>query len=227
MTNALARTLALGGPRGTVYGALLNYRDALAAMADALHHPPYKAPPKAPVLYIKPRNTIVASGDDIVVPAGTAELAMGAALGVVIGRAACRVTEADALSYLAGYTAVNDVCIPHDSYYRPALRCIARDTFCAIGACVPADAIPDPDAVALTVAIDGSTVQRASTAGLVRPVRRLLAEVTEFMTLAAGDVLLVGVPHGSPRARAGQRVRVTIDGVGSVENPLVAEAAGA
>ena len=80
--------------RGTVYGTLLNHHDALAALGSAVHEPPYKAPPKAQVLYIKPRNTWAGAGDAIIVPAGVDELEIGATLGLVIGRTACRVSEA-------------------------------------------------------------------------------------------------------------------------------------
>lgn len=110
--------------RGTVYGTLLNHHDALAALGDAVNAPPYKAAPKAPILYIKPRNTWLDAGDAIVVPAGVPELEIGATLGLVIGRPACRVTEADALSYVAGYVIVNDVSVRT----RPTTgrRCVSR-----------------------------------------------------------------------------------------------------
>ena len=211
-------------PWGTVYGTLLNHRDALEALGAAVHEPPYKAPPKAPVLYIKPRNTWVGDGDAVIVPVGVAELEIGATLGLVIGRTACRVREGDALACVAGYVIVNDVSVPHASYYRPSLRFKACDTFCPIGPMVARDAVGSPDALQISVAIDGTTVHRASTAGLIRPAARLLAEVSEFMTLAVGDVLSVGVAAGAPRARAGQRVSIAIEGLGRLENPLVAEA---
>ena len=216
--------------RGTVYGTLLNHHDALAALGAAVHEPPYKAPPKAPVLHIKPRNTWVGPGDAIVVPEGVDELEIGATLGLVIGRAACGVTEADALSFVAGCVIVNDVSVPHASYYRPSLRFKVRDTFCPIGPFVPRDAIVSLvslDALGISVAIDGEVVHRASTAGLIRPAARLLAEVSAFMTLAPGDVLMLGVAAGAPRARAGQRVSIAIDGLGRLDNPLVAEGARA
>ena len=213
--------------RGTVYGTLLNHRDALAALGQAVNEPPYKAPPKAPILYIKPRNTWIDAGEAIVVPAGVLELEIGATLGLVIGRAACRVSEADALSLVAGYVIVNDVSMPHDSYYRPSLRFKARDTFCPIGPFVARDAIGSPDALGIAVTIDGATVQRASTAGLIRSAARLIADVSDFMTLVPGDVLSVGVAAGAPRARAGQRVGIAIDGLGRLDNPLVAEGAPA
>ena len=209
---------------GTVYGCLLNHRAALAALGDAVNHPPYKAPPKAPVLYIKPRSTHAAHGAAIVVPQGVAELEMGASLGIVIGRTACRVAETEALSFVAGYTVCNDVSVPHDSFYRPSLRFKCRDGFMPIGpAIVGAQQVGDPDALGITVMIDGSLAQRSSTGGMLRSVATLIAAVTDFMTLSPGDVLMLGVPAGAPRARAGQRVSITIDGVGTLENTLVAE----
>ena len=213
--------------RGTVYGTLLNHADALAALGEAVNAPPYKAPPKAPVLYIKPRNTWVGEGDAVIVPAGVEALEIGATLGLVIGRAASRVSEGEALQYVAGAVIVDDVSVPHASYYRPSLRFKARATFCPLGPFVARDAIGSPDALAIVVSIDGETVQRASTAGLIRSAARLIAEVSEFMTLSPGDVLSVGVAAGAPRARAGQRVSIAIDGLGRLDNPLIAEGASA
>jgi 5-oxopent-3-ene-1,2,5-tricarboxylate decarboxylase/2-hydroxyhepta-2,4-diene-1,7-dioate isomerase len=211
--------------RGTVYGTLLNHRDALAALGDQMHAAPYKAPPQAPILYIKPRNTVVGHRVPVCVPADAAELEIGATLGLVIGRTATRIAAADALAVVAGYTIVNDISVPHASLYRPSMRFRCRDGFCPMGPAVVARvAVPDPDALAITVAIDGVTAQRSSTAGLVRPVAKLIADVTEFMTLHPGDVLTVGVAAHAPRARAGQTVTINIDGVGTLENTLVAEA---
>lgn len=209
--------------RGTVYGTLLNHADALAALGEAVHEPPYKAPPKAPVLYIKPRNTWADAGDAIVVPAGVNELEIGATLGLVIGRTACRVREAEALSFVAGCVIVADVSVPHASYYRPSLRFKARDGFCPIGPVVPLGRVGALDALQVQVEVDGVLVHRSSTAGLMRTAARLLAEVSEFMTLSPGDVLMLGVAAGAPRARAGQRVSILIDGLGRLDNPLVAE----
>ena len=211
---------------GAVYGTLLNYRGALAALGDAVHQPPYKAPPKAPILYVKPANTLIGHGAPIPVPDDAPELEIGAALGVVIGRTACRVPQARALEHVAGYTIVDDVSVPHDSFYRPSIRFKCRDGFCPVGPWVVArDAVADPDALGVRVFVDGELRQRNSTANLIRPLARLLAEVTDFMTLRPGDLLMVGVPEGAPRARAGQRVAIEIDGVGRLENPLVARSA--
>jgi 5-oxopent-3-ene-1,2,5-tricarboxylate decarboxylase/2-hydroxyhepta-2,4-diene-1,7-dioate isomerase len=210
---------------GTVYGTLLNHRDALAALGDAVDALPYKGPPKAPVLYIKPRNTWVGDGAAVIVPADAPELEIGATLGLVIGRAACRVGVAEALSFVSGYVIVNDVSVPHASFYRPSLRFKIRDTFCPIGRVVDSGAIGSPDALQITVRIDGEVVQRSNTAGLIRPAAQLLSDVSEFMTLVPGDVLSVGVAAGAPRARAGQTVRIEIEGLGHLQNPFVAEGA--
>jgi 5-oxopent-3-ene-1,2,5-tricarboxylate decarboxylase/2-hydroxyhepta-2,4-diene-1,7-dioate isomerase len=133
------------------------------------------------------------------------------------------VPEARALEHVAGYTIVDDVSVPHESFYRPSIRFKCRDGFCPVGPWLIArDAVANPGALGVRVFVDGELRQRNSTANLIRPLARLLAEVTEFMTLRAGDLLMVGVPEGAPRARAGQRVAIEIDGVGRLENPLVA-----
>jgi len=215
---------ALGTPpRGTVYGTLLNFRGALAALGDSVNQPPLKAPPKAPILYIKPRNTFAADGGAVLLPDGVDTLEFGASLALVIGRTACRVAERDALDVVAGYAIANDVSVPHQPYYRPSLRFKCRDGFCPIGAVAPRSAVLDPDALAITVEVDGEIVQRAHTSTLIRPIAKLLADVTEFMTLSRGDLLLVGVPEGAPRVRAGQHATIRIDGLGELRNHVVPE----
>jgi 5-oxopent-3-ene-1,2,5-tricarboxylate decarboxylase/2-hydroxyhepta-2,4-diene-1,7-dioate isomerase len=209
--------------RGTVYGTLLNFRGALEALGDAVHQPPLKAPPKAPILYIKPRNTHAGDGDAVALPPGVDALEFGASLALLIGRTACRVAERDALAHIAGYAIVNDVSVPHPSYYRPALRFKCRDGFCPIGPTVAKSAVNDPDALAIEVEVDGEIVQRAHTSTLIRPVAKLLADVTEFMTLSRGDLLLIGVPEGAPRLRAGQSATIRIGGLGELRNHVAAE----
>jgi len=225
-TRAVAELAWQPPVAGAVYGVLFNDADALAALGGAVDAPPYRAPPRAPILYAKPRNTRVAYGAPIVVPAGVPELAMGACLGIVIGRTACRVPAADALAFVAGYTVANDVCVPHTDFHRPMVRYRCRDGFCPLGPWVlAARHVADPDALDLAVEIDGVVVQRANTRTYVRKAAQLIADVTEFMTLAPGDVLLTGVPAGAPHARAGQHMTITIAGVGTLANRLVAAGA--
>lgn len=207
---------------GVVYGTLLNQRDALAAMGDVAGKPPYNAAPRAPILYIKPRNTLAMSGDPITIPAEAKEVEVGACLGVVIGRTACRVSADRALDHVAGYLILNDLSVAHRNYYRPSVRFRAQDGFCPLGPAVtPRSAIADPDSLILRTYVDGLLVQTSSTSTLVRPVAQLLADVTEFMTLAPGDVLAVGVAEGAPRVRSGQSVTIEIDGLGALSNSFV------
>src|SRR5215470_7909128 len=91
------------GLSGMVYGAALNHHTALQALGDAVNQSPYGAPPRAPVLYIKPRNTLTSDGEPIPVPAEVSELEIGASLGLVIARPACRLIEESALDVLGGY----------------------------------------------------------------------------------------------------------------------------
>jgi 5-oxopent-3-ene-1,2,5-tricarboxylate decarboxylase / 2-hydroxyhepta-2,4-diene-1,7-dioate isomerase len=219
---ALSMDVPPYGLSGTVYGALLNHRSALTELGHAINEPPYGAAPRAPVLYLKPRNTLVSCGAPVMLPRGVAELEVGATLGLVIGRPACRLEEGTALEHVAGYLIVNDVSIPHRPYYRPSIPQKARDGFCPLsGAVVPRARIEDPDRLGVRVFVDGELRSSASTADLVRPVARLLAEVTDFMTLAPGDVLAVGVAAPAPRVRAGQRARIEVDGLGFLENPFI------
>jgi 5-oxopent-3-ene-1,2,5-tricarboxylate decarboxylase / 2-hydroxyhepta-2,4-diene-1,7-dioate isomerase len=193
---------------GVVVGALLNHMPALAALGDAVNAPPYKALPKAPVLQVKPRHTLVGDGAVVEVPADAPALEIGATLAIVIGSGAGRI---------AGYTLAADLSVASDAadrHYRPGVRQRARDGFCPLAArVVPASEVPSPDALSLTVSIDGEVAQRTSTADRVRGVAQLIADVGAFMSLQPGDLLLLGASHGAPRARAGQRVQIAIDGL--------------
>ncbi|KWN15130.1 fumarylacetoacetate hydrolase family protein [Burkholderia ubonensis] len=221
-TTAAALPVAIG----TVYGALLNERAALDALGDAVHQPPYGRPPQAPILYIKPANTHAADGAAVVVPAGVDALEIGASVAVVFARRATRVTAGRALDYVHGFTLASDVSVPHPDYYRPAVRFKCRDGFCPLGpAIVPPGALDDVDAIRLTVRIDGDVAQSASTATLIRPVRQLIADVSAFMSFDAGDVLLLGVAGGAPRAKPGSRIEIVAHGIGTLRHALIAEAA--
>jgi 5-oxopent-3-ene-1,2,5-tricarboxylate decarboxylase / 2-hydroxyhepta-2,4-diene-1,7-dioate isomerase len=201
----------------TVYGAALNDRATLARLGGQLHEPPYLAPPVAPVLYVKPANTWAAEG----VPADPGVVRVDATLGIVIGRTATRVAPADALSHVGGYVIASDLSLPHDSHFRPAVRERCRDGFCPMSRIFPAASQPG----AIRVQIDGVEVHRRDLESLVRGVAALIADVSEFMTLAEGDVLLVGPPEGAPLARPGQSVAIVIESLGTLRHRLVAEGA--
>ncbi len=206
---------------GVVIGCLMNHAPALAALGAAAQAAPYKAPPKAPVLYVKPRNSLAVDGAVIEVPTGTAALEIGAALGLVIGRTACRVSLDYALGHVAGGIIVADISVPHASYYRPSVRLKARDGFCPLGPRVAP--LRDPDALAVRVYLDDQLVHETDTGGRIRNAASLVSEVSDFMTLNPGDILMLGVSFGAPLVRPGQRAAIEIDGLGRLQMSFVAE----
>jgi 5-oxopent-3-ene-1,2,5-tricarboxylate decarboxylase/2-hydroxyhepta-2,4-diene-1,7-dioate isomerase len=173
------------------------------------------------VLYIKPRNTLAVQGSIIRLAPGTAEVEIGACLGLVIGRTACNIQESRALDHIAGYLIVADVSVVHANYHRPSIRFKARDGYCPLGPKVTARAeVADPDALSIRTYVDEELVQEVSTADLIRSSSRLLRDVSEFMTLFPGDVLALGAAAPAPRVRAGQTVAIEIDGLGRLSNPV-------
>lgn len=209
---------------GTLYGTLLNYQGAYEELKAQMKEEPYKEEPKAPILYIKPKNTFISNGKPIPLPEEETELEMGAALGIVIGKTAKKVKEEEALQYVLGYTVVNDVSIPHESFHRPAVKEKARDGFCPIGPWITLkESVLNPNGLEIKVSVNGEVVQQNSTKNLIRSVEKLIEDVTEFMTLYKGDVLLVGVPENAPLAKENDHVKIEIEGVGILENRIVPE----
>ncbi|MDE2605653.1 MAG: fumarylacetoacetate hydrolase family protein [Burkholderiales bacterium] len=202
--------------RGTVYGTLMNFRGELEALGDRTNEAPYKAPPKAPVLYVKPANTWTDNGGAIAIPARASEVAIGATVAMVMKSA----------REVAGYVLMNDVTLPHDSFYRPPVKFNCLDGFLGIGdrLCAPHEA-GDPAAFALEVRVNGELRQAVRFSDLVRTADRLLADVSEFMTLGEGDMLMLGCDVVRPRVRAGDRVEIRSPALGSLANTFVAELA--
>lgn len=209
---------------GTLFGVALNYQGLLQSHLQSFTQPPYQKPPVKPVLFIKTPNTRNSHEAPVVFPQGVERLQPGPALGVVIGKRASRVRLEDALEHVAGYTIVNEFSLPEDSYYRPAVKAKCRDGFCAMGPeLVPAAEVPAPHALSLELWVNGERVQHNSTANLVRSIPQLIAEISEFMTLHPGDVLITGTPEGRVDVRPGDRVEVQISGLGRLANTIVAE----
>lgn len=200
-------------PRGTVYGTLLNFRAEWDALRTQMDAPPYKAPPRAPVLYVKPANTWSVHGATIAVPAHVPQVEVGATIAMVMGPA----------GQVAGHVLMNDLSVPHASFFRPPVKFKCLDGFLGIGAqCVPGG---DAAGFTLEVRINGALKQTVHFAQLVRPAPQLLADVNEFMTLREGDVLMLGCDHGRPLAMAGDRIDISAPGLGTLTNTLVQEAA--
>jgi len=203
-------------PTGTVYGTLLNFRAEVEALAPQMTHPPYKAPPKAPVLYVKTANTWSPHGSAIAVPAQVPEVEVGASIGMVIG----------AQGDIAGFVLMNDLSIPHASFFRPPVKYKCVDGFLGIGPMLrDAQEAVDPASFRIEVRIDGELRQSIDFSHLVRPAQQLLADVAEFMTLARGDVLMLGCDAGRPLARAGHHIEISAPGFETLSNTLRQEAA--
>jgi 5-oxopent-3-ene-1,2,5-tricarboxylate decarboxylase/2-hydroxyhepta-2,4-diene-1,7-dioate isomerase len=202
--------------RGTVYGTLMNFRGELDALGDRMKEAPYKAPPQAPVLYVKPANTWTENGGSIVIPAGGQEVAIGATVAMVMKSA----------REVAGYVLMNDVTLPHDTFFRPPVKFNCLDGFLGIGDRIRArNEAGDPAVFKLEVRINGDLKQTVRFSQMVRSADKLLADVSEFMTLAEGDMLMLGCDVGRPLARAGDRVEIKMPALGTLTNTFVAEVA--
>lgn len=199
---------------GTVYGVILNDICTVQRMGQSLDDAPYKGAPKAPVLYIKPAGTRVPGGSMVSLPEGAAAVEVGATVGLVMGQAAARLSVETALEAVAGVVLAADLSLPHASYYRPAVREKCFDGALPLG---PVQPLSDLASLSLTTRIDGVVVEEHSLADLLRDPARLLADVTGFMTLAEGDVLLVGVSYMAPQAVAGSRVSIDAGALGTLE----------
>jgi len=202
-----------------------------------------------PLLFAKFANAVIADGEPIVRPEGTHALDLEVELGVVIGTEAHRVSREDALDHVAGYVVLNDVSA-RDWQGVPAalregetgdgqwLRAKGSDTFLPMGSVfVTADEIPDPQALRLrSWRIPGSgpdagreiLMQDGSTADMIWTVAELIELISQSITLDPGDVIATGTPGGVGVFREpavflepGDRVRCEIDGIGTVENPIV------
>lgn len=205
---------------GTLFGVALNYQGLLRSRLAEFNEPPYQQPPLKPVLFIKTPNTRNGDGQPVVMPAGE-RLQPGPALGVVIGKNASRVAERDALAHVAGYVIVNEFSLPEESYYRPAVKAKCRDGFCALGSEVIE--LGDPHALTMKLLVNGEVRQENTTANFVRSIPRLIAELSEFMTLHEGDVLITGTPEGRVDVQPGDEVTVEIGGLGRLTNHIVAQ----
>lgn len=204
---------------GTVFGVLLNETATLARHAATFREPPYKAPPVAPVLYIKPRNTFAGEGARVEAPG---EVRVDATVGAVVGRRASRVAAGHALDHVKGYVVVSDLSLPHDSYYRPAVKLRCRDGFCPMSGLVAAEAF-DLSRATIAVRINGSHAHERSLRGLVRDLPHLLEAITAFITLEENDVVLVGPPDSAPLARPGDTIAIDVPGLGTLTHALIAE----
>ncbi len=230
--NGASSTLSLSAvkllapiPRpGKIICIGLNYSDHAAETGQAI--------PKFPVVFSKYSNTVIATGEAIVLPHVSNEVDYEAELGFVIGNTARHVSAAQALDYVAGYMPINDVSA-RDYQSRTSQWTIGKtfDTFAPMGpALVTADEIANPNNLKISLTINGETLQNSNTDKLIFNIQQLVESISEVMTLEPGDVVSTGTPPGVGMARnpkrfmkAGDVVNVTIEGLGTLSNPVVAE----
>lgn len=206
---------------GTAYGAVVNDAAERALLAGAFGEPPYRSAPVAPVLYIKPRNCFVPDGSVVTIAADLDHVTAAATIGLVFDRDLRSVGAAEAFDGVAAAVLALDLAEPVTSHYRPTIRQRCRDGFLPVGAMAPFDpALLDGE---IMTRIDGVEAHRWSLKRAVRDAATLVADVSGFMTLAAGDMLMLGVAHDAPMANAGQRLSVTAPGFTPLEVALVAE----
>jgi acylpyruvate hydrolase len=209
---------------GKVVCVGLNYHSHLAEIGDPV--------PKYPILFHKVATSVIGTGQAIVLPRVSEQVDYEGELAVVIGRRGKYIPEEEALAYVAGYTCANDVSA-NDLEFRTSQWTSGKmlDTFCPLGpALLTGDEVPDPAALRLTTVLNGQTVQDARLTDMVFSVPLLVSYVSSLATLEPGDVLLTGTPAGigcnrKPQVflRAGDRISVTIDGIGTLTNPVAEE----
>jgi 2-keto-4-pentenoate hydratase/2-oxohepta-3-ene-1,7-dioic acid hydratase in catechol pathway len=196
----------------------LNYRDHAAEAGRDV--------PTAPTLFAKSPGSLIAHEDAIVIPPHVAQPDYEGEVAVVIGRTARDVSEADALSYVAGITCAHDVS-SRDHQFNTGQFTWSKsfDTFCPLGpALVSIDEV-DVQNLSLETRLNGEVVQSASTRDLVFPIPTLVAWISQGTTLLAGDVILTGTPAGVGAGRTpprwlldGDVVEITVGGVGTLRN---------
>jgi 2-keto-4-pentenoate hydratase/2-oxohepta-3-ene-1,7-dioic acid hydratase in catechol pathway len=178
-------------------------------------------PPASPVLFMKPSTAVCGPGDPVQHPPDVGQLDFEGELAVVIGRLSRDVPAARALDVVLGYTCANDVTARDQQKLDGQwTRAKGYDTFCPLGPWIETDL--DPADVALRTTLNGSVRQDARTSLLLHDVATLIAFVTRVMTLLPGDVVLTGTPAGVGPMRPGDEVSVTIDGIGTLTNKVVA-----
>ncbi|MFB6299273.1 MAG: fumarylacetoacetate hydrolase family protein [Halobacteriales archaeon] len=179
--------------------------------------------PDRPVIFLKPPNTYAGHGDTVAIPRELDHIDYEAELGVVIGEQCRRVPKADAMDVVAGYTAVNDVTnrteVGDDAHL---VRVKAFDGSAPMGPVVaPPEMVPDDASVQCRV--NGELRQDGQLDDLIFPIPELIAEITRFMTLDAGDVISTGTPEGVGSLVDGDLVTIDIDGMPSLEHDVAAD----
>ncbi|EJB04906.1 2-keto-4-pentenoate hydratase/2-oxohepta-3-ene-1,7-dioic acid hydratase [Rhizobium leguminosarum bv. trifolii WSM597] len=203
----------------------LNYSDHAAETGATV--------PPEPIIFMKATSAIVGPNDDVIIPRGSEKTDWEVELGVVIGKTAKYVTEAEALDYVAGYCVSNDVSerafqTERSGQWTKGKSC---DTFGPIGPwLVTKDEVPEPQNLGMWLTVNGQKMQNGSSKTMVYGVAFLVSYLSQFMSLHPGDVISTGTPPGvgmglkPPRyLKAGDVVELGIEGLGTQKQTFVAD----
>ncbi len=189
-----------------------NYREHAAELGNKM--------PEEPLLFLKAPSAVIATGDEIELPGASQQVEHEGELGVVIGRVARKISEtADPLSYVFGYTCVNDVTA-RDLQRKDVqfTRGKSFDTFCPVGPWIETDL--DPTTATVQTRLNGELKQKGNTADMAFPVAFLIRYISEIMTLYPGDLIATGTPAGVSRMKDGDTVEVEVTGIGILRNSI-------
>ena len=185
--------------------------------------------PSEPIVFQKASTSVIASGQPIVLPPNVGNVDFEGELAVVIGVAGKNVSEAEALSLVAGYTLFNDVTA-RDEQKRAIAKSLpwflskSYDTFGPLGPClVTPDEIPDPQNLMLTLAVNDTIKQEVNTSEMLFTIPALIAYLSRHFALAPGDVIATGTPSGIAPLHPGDLVEVRIAEIGTLANPVIGE----
>ncbi len=207
-----------------IFAIGLNYRDHAKESGMEI--------PSTPVVFFKLPTAIIGPGDPIVLPKNSTQPDYEAEFAFVIGKGGYRISASDWRNYVYGYTIVNDVSardVQFASTQWSMSKCFP--TFCPLGpTIVTADEIADPHALSIRLSIDGETLQNSNTRELVFKIPELIEYLSSITPLLPGDIISTGTPPGvglgrNPKRwlKPGETVTITIEGLGSLTNPVVAE----
>ena len=202
-----------------IYGLALNF-------ADHARELNFAELPEEPIPFIKNPSSVVGHLAPVVRPASVKYMHYEGELGVVIGRAARRVSRGQAMDYVSGYTICNDFTVRDfvGNFYRPPIKAKGFDTFGPVGPwIVDAAEVPDPHELSIQTRVNGELRQDGNTRDLIFGIPALIEWFSGFMTLAPGSIISTGTPHGLSDVKPGDTVEVRIEGIGSLVNPIVGE----
>ena len=209
----------LAPPHRVIYGLALNF-------ADHARELNFAELPEEPIPFIKNPSSVVGHLAPVVRPSGVKYMHYEGELGVVIGRAARRVSRDEAMDYVSGYTICNDFTVRDfvGNFYRPPIKAKGFDTFGPVGPwIVSAAEVPNPHELSIQTRVNGELRQDGNTRDLIFDIPALIEWFSRFMTLAPGAIISTGTPHGLSDVLPGDTVEVRIDGVGALVNPVVGE----